>query len=180
MGTDAEKIAVTGVINFDNIEQYKNNDFPHRDYVMVATSDIRECFGKDDRFGFLEDCVKIAAGRKMLFKLHPNEQVQRAVSEIKAVAPKDCLIYTDGNANHMVANCEELITQFSTLSYVGLVLDKKVHSYFDVEELRRLTPVQNGGTSAKNVATLCRGFMQFNGSGKDFLKQCRSSNKVLC
>ena len=181
MGTDLDKIAVTGVINFDNIQQYKNNDFPHHDYVMVATSDIRECFGKEDRFAFLEDCVKIAAGRKMLFKLHPNEQVARAVSEIKAVAPEGSLIYTDGNANHMVANCEELITQFSTLSYVGIVLDKKVRSFFDVNELRRLTPEQNGATSAKKIATLCRGYLEFNGSGKEFLKQCKSSsNAVLC
>src|ERR1700739_2796055 len=31
MGTDIEKIAVTGIPNYDNIKQYLDNDFPHRD-----------------------------------------------------------------------------------------------------------------------------------------------------
>lgn len=175
MGTREEKIAVTGIINFDEIEKFRENDFPHRGYVMVATSDIRECFGKDDRFKFLEDCVRKADGRPMLFKLHPNEEMRRAVSEIKAVAPKDSLIYTDGNSNHMVANCQALITQWSTLTYLGIVLDKEVHSFFDVNELRRLTPVQNGGTSVYRIAEICRGFMEFKGTGPEFLRQHKPS-----
>jgi hypothetical protein len=43
---------------------------------------------------------------------------------------------------------------------VGLALGKKVHSYFDVEELKRLAPIQNGGVSAANIAKICRGFLQ--------------------
>jgi hypothetical protein len=180
MGVDPGKIAVTGIINFDNIEQYRYNDFPHRDYVMVATSDIRECFGKEDRFKFLEECVAKANGRQLLFKTHPNEDQKRAVSEIKSVTPKGTLIYTDGNANHMVANCEELITQYSTLVYVGIVLGKKVSSFFNVDELRKLTPLQNGGVSAENIAAICRGYLEFKGTGKEFLKQYQPSlNRVL-
>ena len=169
MGTDRDKMVITGIPNFDNIPQFVHNDFPHRDYVLVASSDIRECFRKDDRIGFLENCMKIADGRKMIFKLHPNEKVERAVSEIKQVAGEDALIYTDGNANHMVANCQELITQFSTLVYVGIVLGKKVHSYFDVNELYRLAPQQNGGTSAKKIARICQEYMEFEGTGQEFL-----------
>ena len=75
----------------------------------------------------------------------------------------------------MVANCDELITQFSSLAFVGIVLDKKIHSYFDVEELYRLTPMQNGGTSAQNIAELCRGLIEYNGTSQQFLKQFKRS-----
>ena len=71
----------------------------------------------------------------------------------------------------MIANCVELITQFSTLVYVGIVLGKKVHSYFDVDELYRLTPMQNGGTSAQKIAEICQGYMEFRGTGREYLSQ---------
>ena len=58
MGTNRNKITVTGIPNFDNVSKYLKNDFPYRDYVLVATSDIRECMGKDDRIGFLQNCTK--------------------------------------------------------------------------------------------------------------------------
>ncbi len=171
MGTDRDKIVVTGIPNFDNVPQFLNNDFPHRNYVLIATSDIRECFRKDDRIGFLNNCKQIVGDRKVIFKLHPNELKDRAIGEIKAVFGPDIMIYTDGNSDHMVANCEELITQYSTLAYVGIVLGKKVHSYFDLNELYRLVPKQNGGTSAKNIADICHGYMEFNGTGAEYLAQ---------
>ena len=65
-------------------------------------------------------------------------------------------IYTDGNIDHMIANCEALICQYSTVVYVGIVLGKEVHSYFDVAMLQRLTPLQNGGRSGHNIAQVCR------------------------
>lgn len=71
----------------------------------------------------------------------------------------------------MVANCQELITQYSTLVYVGIGLGKKVHSYFDLNELYRLMPDQNGGTSARNIAAICKGYMEFEGCGKEYLAQ---------
>src|ERR1700761_2688533 len=37
LGTDRDKILVTGIPNYDNIEQFLDNDFPYKDYVMVAT-----------------------------------------------------------------------------------------------------------------------------------------------
>jgi hypothetical protein len=170
-GTDANKIVVTGIPNYDNLNTYLYNDFPHKDYVLVATSDIRETFRKDDRKKFLKQTVEIAAGRQLIFKLHPNEEKDRAIAEIKSITPPDTLIYTDGNTNHMIANCCELITQYSTVVYVGIVLGKKVHSYFDVDELKKLTPIQNNGGSAEIIAEICRNFISYKGSGTSFLKQ---------
>ncbi|MBS1530275.1 MAG: hypothetical protein JSU01_08205, partial [Bacteroidetes bacterium] len=104
-------------------------------------------------------------------KLHPNEKFDRAEAEIRQYAPAGTLIYQSGNTSHMIANCSELITQYSTVVYTGLALGKKVHSYFDINELRRLAPLQNGGTSAKNIANICRAYVEFEGDRKAFLKQ---------
>jgi hypothetical protein len=71
----------------------------------------------------------------------------------------------------MIANCVELITQYSTVVYVGLALGKPVHSYFDVDDLKRKLPWQNGGTSARRIAAICRGYSRFAGSGPAFLRQ---------
>ncbi len=161
MGTDPDKIVVTGMPNYDNLHQYLHNDFPHRGYVLVVTSDIRETFRYENRPAFLRECVRIAAGRPMIFKLHPNENAERAVREIREVVGPDALVFTDGDPYPMIANCDELICQYSTLVYVGIILGKKVHSYFDLEQLRRLAPWQNGGTSARRIADLCRQYLAF-------------------
>jgi hypothetical protein len=179
MGTDRQKMVITGIPNFDNIPQFIHNDFPHNDYVLVATSDIRECFRQDDRVAFLERCKLVIGDRKVIFKLHPNEIRERAMGEIKQVFGEDALIYIDGNSNHMIANCQELITQFSTLVYVGIVLGKKVHSYFDLNELYRLVPQQNEATSARRIADICQGYMEFKGSGIEFLRQNQPAQKSL-
>jgi len=177
MGTDLSKIIATGIPNFDNLNQYRINDFPHRDYVMVATSDIRECFGKEDRIGFLKDCVEKANGRQLLFKLHPNEIVERAVAEIKSVTPENTLIYPTGDPYPMIANSVELITQWSTLVYVGIVLGKPIHSFFSKEELFKLTPKQTDGQSAAIIADICKQYIQYAGNGTEFLKTYQSDRK---
>lgn len=159
LGTDQKKIVITGIPNYDNVAQFLDNDFPYKDYVMVATTDMRETYSFENRPAFIRRAVKIANGRKLLFKLHPNENFERAEAEIRKYAPCGTLIFRTGNTNHMVANCSELITQYSTVVYIGLALGKKVHSYFDVEELNKLAPVQNGGRSAYNIAQICRGLM---------------------
>lgn len=156
MGTAKEKIIVTGIPNYDNIEQFLENDFPHKDYVMVATTDMRETYRWENRPAFIRKAVQIANGRQLLFKLHPNENFERATREIKKYAPAGTMIFTKGNTNHMIANCTELITQYSTVVYVGLALGKKVHSWFDIDELKRLAPLQNAGTSAARIAEICR------------------------
>ncbi|MDX9923145.1 MAG: CDP-glycerol glycerophosphotransferase family protein [Ignavibacteriaceae bacterium] len=152
-GVKPEKIVVTGIPNFDNLKTYLNNNFPMKNFVLVATSDSRETFKYENRKKFILDCVKIANGKQLIFKLHPNENFKKATKEINKYAP-DALVYTSGDINEMIANCDILITKYSSVSYVGISLGKVVHSYFDIEELKRLTPIQNNGTSAERIAKI--------------------------
>src|SRR5262249_46409129 len=94
-------------------------------------------------------------GRQIIWKLHPNENAKRARTELERIAP-GTLVFDTGSAEEMIANCDVLVTQFSSTAYVGLALGKEVHSYFDVDELRRLCPLQNGSTSARRIADVCR------------------------
>jgi hypothetical protein len=154
-GVQRDKIVVTGIPNFDNCGRFRQNDFPHRGYVLVCSSDIRETARWENRLDFIRKVLRIAAGRQIIWKLHPNENATRARDEIGKLAP-EALVFDTGSAEEMIANCDVLVTQFSSTAYVGLALGKEVHSYFDVEELRRLCPVQNGRTSAKRIANVCR------------------------
>lgn len=154
-GVHPETIRVTGIPNFDHCAEYLKNDFPHHNYLLAATSDTRETFKYENRREFIDRCVAIADGRQIIFKLHPNEKVERATQEIERWAP-GALVYPIGNANHMVANCDILVTAFSTLVYVGIALGKEVHSNFDLDQLHRLAPIQNGGSSARSIAQVCR------------------------
>lgn len=154
-GVRPEKIAVTGIPNFDNLMENLKNDFPYRGYVLVATSPLRESFRYDNRDTFLRRCVEIAAGRPLIFKLHPTENARRARAEIARHAP-DALVFEYGNVNHMIANAEEVITQQSTCTFVAVALGKEVHTYLDLAQLKELMPIQNGGASAGRIANVCR------------------------
>lgn len=165
-GANPDKLLVTGIPNFDNVAQYLDNDFPYHNYVLVATSNARETFKFDNRMKFLRDVVDIARGRQLIFKLHPNENFKRATREIRSLAP-EALIYTDGDIAPMIANCDVLITQYSTVSYIGLALGKEVHSYFDVAMLKRMTPMQNGGTSGEAIARVCRRVLEEDAAKKE-------------
>ena len=153
-GIPPEKIVITGIPNFDNCKKFLENRFPHKNYVLVCTSDSRETFKFENRKKIIRNAVKIAGGRKLIFKLHPNENIERATLEITAWAP-GALIYASGNAEEMIANCDVLITQYSSTVYVGLALGKEVYSNFPVEELKKLTPLQNG-SAAFNIASVAR------------------------
>lgn len=157
-GVDPDKIIVTGIPNFDNAAAFLDNDLPMRHYVLAATSDCRETFRTDRRDTFIRAARDLAAGRPLVFKLHPNERVERATAEIKRIIP-DALVLSEGDTNHLIANCDVLITQYSSVTYIGLALGKEVYSYFDMHELRRLLPQQNGGMSAARIARVCRGFL---------------------
>jgi hypothetical protein len=154
-GVKAEKIVVSGIPNFDNVNKYKHNNFPYRNYVLAATSDARETYKYENRKKFILNSLKIADGRQLIFKLHPNENKRRAIREINKYAP-GALVFENGNTNHMVANCNTLITKYSSVVYIGIALGKKVYSDFDVEELRQMTPLQNNGNSSRNIAEVCR------------------------
>lgn len=154
-GVRAEKIAVTGIPNFDNMQGNFENDFPYRDYVLAATTPLRETFRRDDRVAFIRRCVEIAAGRPLFFKLHPAENVKRATCEVNIHAP-GAKVFSDGNVNHMIANASTVITQQSTCTFVAVALGKEVYTNLSLDELRRLMPIQNGGESAKRIANICK------------------------
>lgn len=154
-GVDPEKVRVTGIPNFDNCRRYLENDFPHHGYVLVATSDMRETLKWENRKRFIRNCLDLADGRLLIFKLHPNENVGRATREINRWAP-GALVYASGNTNHMIANCDVLVTRFSSVVYVGLALGKTVYSDFDLDMLADMTPIQNGGNSARLIAEVGR------------------------
>ncbi len=157
-GVPRARMEVTGIPNFDDCASFRRNDFPYRGHVLVATSDTRETFKRDDRRALIERAKAIAAGRPLVFKLHPNENHARSVREIRAWAP-EAHVFTTGNVDHMIANCDVLITQFSSCVFVGLALGKECYSNFDLDELRKLVPVQNGGTSAANIAAVCESLL---------------------
>jgi hypothetical protein len=154
-GVPPESVVVTGTPGFDDCRRYLANDFPHRGYVLVCTSDTRETLKFDDRRVLIERAVHVAAGRPLIFKLHPNENVARSRREIERYA-KGALVYADGSAEEMIANSEVLITQWSSTVFVGMALGKRVYSNFPQQELERLLPWQNGGTAAARIARVCR------------------------
>ncbi|MGC1376119.1 MAG: hypothetical protein WA821_07855 [Anaerolineales bacterium] len=154
-GVKPQKIAVTGIPNFDNLREAYNNTFPCNDFVLVATTPLRESLRFDDRPAFLKKCVRIANGRQLIFKLHPNENANRARYEIEKFAPGS-LVLTHGNVNHMIANAAVVITQQSSCTFVAVGLGKEVHTNLDINELRRLMPIQNNGMSAEHIARISR------------------------
>jgi hypothetical protein len=156
-GANPDKIVVTGIPNFDNCRRFLDNTFPLRDYVLVCTSDIRETFGREDRKALIAKAVRIADGRPMIFKLHPNERPGRATREIERYAPS-ARVYVTGPTEEMIANCSVLITRFSSTAYVGLALGKEVFSDFDIEDLRQKMPIQTG-KAAEKIAGVCRRLM---------------------
>lgn len=171
-GVNPEKIRVTGIPNFDNAKQLLHNNFPYKDFVLVATSDRRETFNYENRRQFIEKARLIAKGRQLIFKLHPNEKIERAIKEIEQYAA-GALVFTSGNIGEMIANCSALITKYSSVVYLGIALDKEVYSDFDIQTLRDLCPMQNGGTSAAQIAKISRDLL-FNVNTK--LKTFNASN----
>lgn len=152
-GASAERIRVTGIPNFDDCESFRNNDFPHRDYVLVCSSDARETFKRHDRPAFIRKALKIARGRELFFKLHPNEHVARARREIERLAPR-AVVFAEGPTNAMIANCSVLVTEWSSVAFVGLALGKEVHSSHPRAELERFLPEQNRSAAAR-IARVC-------------------------
>lgn len=157
-GALSEKIVVTGIPNFDNCRQYCTNDFPYSHYVLACTTNLREVFRREDREAFISKAVEIAGGRQLIFKLHPNENIERATREIRTHAP-DSMVFTTGSAEEMIANCDALITRFSSTAFVGVALGKDTFSDLDKDTLTRLMPLQNN-SAALNIANVCRRILE--------------------
>jgi hypothetical protein len=79
----------------------------------------------------------------------------------------------------MIKNCDILITQFSSTVYLGLVLGKKIYSYFEIDDLKSKCPIQNNGQSAKIIASIIDDYINFEGSGVNFIKQNEKAASFL-
>lgn len=168
-GVKPEKIAVTGIPNFDDMESFYKNNFPFKNYVLAATTPYRETFRYDNRIKFIKHCVSLAGDKSLIFKLHPMEKAQRAIREINQHAP-NALVFTHGNVSEMIANADTVITQKSTCTFVAVALKKEVHTYLNMAELKRLMPIQNHGSSAKHIARICEDVLY---------KSIREKNKIF-
>lgn len=157
-GARPEKIVVTGIPNFDNCKQYCTNDFPYNHYVLACTTNLREVFRREDRPAFIRKAVEIAGGRQLIFKLHPNENIERATREIRTHAPA-AMVFTTGSAEEMIANCDALVTRFSSTAFVGVALGKETYCDLDRDILTRLMPLQND-SAALNIAHVCRRILE--------------------
>lgn len=153
-GVDRDTIEVTSIPNFDDCQRYLDNDFEHRDYVLVCTSDNRETFIYENRRKNIEKYLRLADGRQLIFKLHPNERVVRAKGEIERFSPGS-LVFAEGRTEEMIANCSMMIAQYSSTIFVGSALNKVVHCSLDPHVLKALTPLQNK-SAARRIANVCR------------------------
>ena len=153
-GVRPEKIEVTSIPNFDHCERFLENDFEHRDYVLVCTSDNRETFIYENRKRNIRKYLDMADGRQLLFKLHPNENISRATKEIELHAPGS-FVYAEGKTEEMIANSQMMIAQFSSTIFVGSALNKPVYCGLEPGYLKRLTPLQNR-SAARKIAGVCR------------------------
>lgn len=154
-GVNPNKIRITGIPNFDNFEKFREYNFEHKNFVLVATSDTRETLKYENRKKLIEDALKIADGRKLIFKLHPNENVKKRTAEIKKYAP-EALVYHGISIDPLLANCDVLVTRFSSTIFPSLALGKEVYCDIDIKDVKRLVPIQNGGTSSKAIADVAR------------------------
>ena len=69
-GIPRERMVATGLPNFDDCARHLVNEFPHRGYVLVATSDTRETLKRNDRPQFLSWVAETRPG--------PADRVQAA------------------------------------------------------------------------------------------------------
>ena len=154
-GVNPNKIRVTGIPNFDDFEKMRNLEFEHKNFVLVATSDVRETTKYENRKQFLLNAKDIAGKKQLIVKLHPNEIVKKRTAEVKKYLP-DALVYHGVSIDPMLANCDALVTRFSSTIFPALALGKEVFSNIQIEDIKKLTPLQNGGTSAKAIAEVAK------------------------
>ena len=173
-GVNPNKIRVTGIPNFDDFKKFEDYKFEHKNFVLVATSDVRETLKYENRKKFIKDALKIANGRKLIFKLHPNENVKKRTAEINKYAPS-ALVYHGISIDPLITNCDVLITRFSSTIFPALALGKEVYCNIDLQHIKRLLPIQNNGTSAKVIAEVAKELML---SDKPLLR-AREKDKYL-
>jgi len=154
-GVQREKIRVTGIPNFDNVSALINSSVPERQYILAATSNGRETFKPDTRSELfkLVQTAKTELDLPVLFKLHPNEDAKRAEREIRPAFP-EAEIIQKGDIGPMIANCRILVSEYSSVILLGLAMGKEIRCDCDLDEIRKLLPIQNGGDSARRIARI--------------------------
>lgn len=155
-GIDRNKLVVTGIPNFDNIvNEHSNKKFEIHDFILLATHCHREDFEFENRKKLLHKTRELANGRQIVVKLHPRENFNRAIKEIHRYLP-NARVFTDGDTEAMIANCEIFITSFSSTIFTALLLGKEVHCNISLDRVKKLAPLQNG-QAARNIANICIG-----------------------
>ena len=101
-----------------------------------------------------KDLDRVASRRIQLSRaVGRGVSVSRGHDRHGAVNLDVCAIELKGE--ELAANCAVLITEWSTLAFVGLVRGIETHSYRDLDEMRKLVPLQHG-RGARNIAQVCR------------------------
>ena len=153
-GADPDKVLTTGIPNFDDLKHLKNNPLHEKDFVLIITSAIREAAGRENRKKYLKYALDQADGRDLIFKLHPSENHDRAIREIRRLT-QEGVILMEGNTEHMIANSAQVVARASTVIMTALALDIPVCSpAYTTEELEQFRPLQNNGRSAEAIADL--------------------------
>jgi hypothetical protein len=153
-GADPGKIMLTGLPNYDNYHQFLNNRSPHKNFVLVGTPNSSEILKPANRQKLIQKAIELARGRKVIVKLHSDENFYRSQQEIQKYAP-DALVFLGGRTEEMIANCGILITTSLSEVYVGLAFGKAVYSNLNAAALQPRIPLQNG-QAARNIANICR------------------------
>jgi len=165
---DSGKIAAAALDVLSLEPPTKDNPLPKHPkviatpHIAASTAEAQEMVGveiAEQVRGFLKDgiirnAVAVANGRPLIFKFHPNEQMARAEKEVREHAP-GALTFREGSAEEMIANCDVLITRYSSTVFVGLALGKETYSDLPDDDLLRLLPLQNNSAAA-NIADVCR------------------------
>jgi len=98
--------------------------------VLVCTSPLREVFRGEDREAFIRRAVAIAAGRQLVFKLHPNENVKRAPGNLPVRAGATVFTTGSGRRDDRELRCPRHAIFFDGLC--RLALGKETHSDVDM------------------------------------------------
>ncbi len=175
-GAPASRLRVTGLPNFDDFARHVQPGHWLEGSVLACTSDGRETLRRDNRKQFIQWARAIAAGRPLVFKFHPNERMPRAVAEVKRLGARRALASTEGSGEEMIANCDVLVTQWSTLAYVGPRAGQggPTYSYRDLDPCATRPCCRcRTARAARNIAAVCREVIAERRPGRE-RSACRS------
>ena len=141
---------VTGIPNFDDVAGFLHNDFPHRGYVLAATSCLRETLKAEDRAGFIRRCLDLARGRGAPLQAAPERGPGARAARDRARSPGPSSSPTGTPRTWSpTRTCWSRGTPRSSHRARPGQGGPCGHRPRDAA---RLLPVQNGGSSARRIA----------------------------